>query len=55
MKNNLEIKVRQVLELFEEQDICGFEFVGIERSPQSERLYRNKMEYTFGDEMKGGP
>ena len=32
----------------------GFEFLGIESSPV-ERLYRNKMEYTFGDEVKGGP
>ncbi len=32
----------------------GFEFEGILPSP-SEDGYRNKMEFTFGDEFKGGP
>lgn len=53
-EKQLEIKSEQVLKLFEEQDIRGFEFLGIEGSP-GERVYRNKMEYTFGDEVKGGP
>ena len=53
-EKQLEIKAEQVLKLFEEQDIRGFEFLGIEGSPD-ERVYRNKMEYTFGDEVKGGP
>lgn len=53
-EKQLEIKLEQVLKLFEEQNIEGFEFLGIESSPV-ERLYRNKMEYTFGDEVKGGP
>ena len=53
-EKQLEIKSEQVLKLFEEQDIRGFEFLGIEGS-QDERVYRNKMEYTFGDEVKGGP
>ena len=53
-EKQLEIKAQQVLKLFEEQDISGFEFLGIEGSPD-ERVYRNKMEYTFGDEVKGGP
>ena len=53
-EKQLEIKSEQVLKLFEEQGIEGFEFLGIEGSPV-ERLYRNKMEYTFGDEVKGGP
>ena len=53
-EKQLEIKSEQVLKLFEEQDIRGFEFLGIEGSPD-ERVYRNKMEYTFGDEVKGGP
>ena len=52
-EKQLEIKAEQVLKLFEEQDISGFEFLGIEGSPD-ERVYRNKMEYTFGDEVKGG-
>ena len=53
-EKQLEIKAQQVLKLFEEQEISGFEFLGIEGSPD-ERVYRNKMEYTFGDEVKGGP
>ena len=53
-EKQLEIKAEQVLKLFEEQEISGFEFLGIEGSPD-ERVYRNKMEYTFGDEVKGGP
>ena len=53
-EKQLEIKSEQVLKLFEEQDIREFEFLGIEGSP-GERVYRNKMEYTFGDEVKGGP
>ena len=53
-EKQLEIKAEQVLKLFEEREISGFEFLGIEGSPD-ERVYRNKMEYTFGDEVKGGP
>lgn len=53
-EKQLEIKERQVMDLFLEQDIFGFNFQGIERSPKT-KGYRNKMEYTFGDEMKDGP
>lgn len=53
-EKQLEIKEKQVMDLFLNQDIFGFQFQGIEGSPQ-ERLYRNKMEYTFGDEVKDGP
>ena len=53
-QKQLEIKERQVMDLFLEQDIFGFNFQGIEQSPQTKE-YRNKMEYTFGDEMKDGP
>lgn len=53
-EKQLEIKERQVMDLFLEQDIFGFNFQGIERSPKTKE-YRNKMEYTFGDEMKDGP
>ncbi|MGL5652560.1 MAG: 23S rRNA (uracil(1939)-C(5))-methyltransferase RlmD [Paraclostridium sp.] len=53
-EKQLEIKERQVMDLFLGQDIFGFNFQGIEQSPQT-REYRNKMEYTFGDEMKDGP
>ena len=53
-EKQLEIKEKQIMDLFLNQDIFGFQFLGIQGSPQ-ERLYRNKMEYTFGDEMKDGP
>lgn len=53
-EKQLEIKEKQVMDLFLEQDIFGFNFQGIEQSPQTKE-YRNKMEYTFGDEMKDGP
>ena len=53
-EKQLEIKERQVMDLFLAQDIFGFNFQGIQGSPQSKE-YRNKMEYTFGDEMKDGP
>jgi 23S rRNA (uracil-5-)-methyltransferase RumA len=53
-ETQLQIKEKQVMDLFLKQDIFGFTFEGIEKSPQ-DKLYRNKMEYTFGDEMKDGP
>ncbi|MEF9991593.1 MAG: 23S rRNA (uracil(1939)-C(5))-methyltransferase RlmD [Paraclostridium sp.] len=53
-EKQIEIKERQVMDLFLAQDILGFNFQGIEKSPQTKE-YRNKMEYTFGDEMKDGP
>ena len=53
-EKQLEIKERQVMDLFLNQDLFGFKFEGIKGSPQ-ERYYRNKMEYTFGDEVKDGP
>lgn len=53
-EKQIEIKERQVMDLFLEQDIFGFNFQGIERSPKTKE-YRNKMEYTFGDEIKDGP
>lgn len=53
-EKQLELKKNQVLELFESHEIKDFEFLGIEGSPNC-KVYRNKMEFTFGDEMKGGP
>lgn len=50
----LEIKEKQVMDLFLSEDLSGFQFQDITSSPR-ERKYRNKMEYTFGDEIKGGP
>ncbi|WP_300277495.1 23S rRNA (uracil(1939)-C(5))-methyltransferase RlmD [Peptacetobacter sp.] len=53
-KKQLEIKEEQVLDLFKDAGIKGFEFLGVQGSPNNTE-YRNKMEYTFGDEVKGGP
>ncbi|WP_042277144.1 23S rRNA (uracil(1939)-C(5))-methyltransferase RlmD [[Clostridium] dakarense] len=53
-EKQLEIKEKQVMDLFLNQDLFGFKFEGIEGSPE-DKLYRNKMEYTFGDEVKDGP
>ena len=48
----LEMKSAEVKELLSEAG--DFEFEGILPGPSEER-YRNKMEFTFGDEYKGGP
>lgn len=53
-EKQLEIKEKQVMDLFLKQDLFGFQFLGIEGSPEN-KYYRNKMEYTFGDEVKNGP
>jgi len=52
-KDQLNLKEKQIIKLFEEAGIEGFEYLGIEHSPQ-EFEYRNKMEFTFGDMEKGG-
>lgn len=52
-EKQLELKKNQVLKLFLENDIDGFIFDGIKGSPSAFE-YRNKMEYTFGDERKDG-
>lgn len=48
----LEYKYNQVKRLFEDAGL-DMNFIGIEASPIVQG-YRNKMEYTFGDEEKGG-
>lgn len=48
----LEYKYNQVKRLFEDAEL-DMNFIGIEASPIVQG-YRNKMEYTFGDEEKGG-
>lgn len=53
-EKQLEIKEKQVMDLFLNQNLFGFQFQGIQGSPTCTK-YRNKMEYTFGDEMKDGP
>lgn len=52
-EKQLELKKEQVLKLFEEAEIHGFEFLGIEGSPE-EFQYRNKMEFAFGNMERGG-
>lgn len=52
-EREIEYKLNQVQRLFDSEDI-GVEIEGIEQSPIVNG-YRNKMEYTFGDEVKDGP
>ena len=52
-EKQLEKKKIQVQKLLEEQDLGTYEFLGIEGSPDIYN-YRNKMEFSFGDETKGG-
>lgn len=52
-EEQLKIKEGQVRELLDA--VCsGYEFEGIKASPAAEE-YRNKMEFSFGDEKKDGP
>lgn len=52
-KEQLKIKEKQVRDLL--AGVCeGYEFEGIKPSP-AESGYRNKMEFSFGDEYKDGP
>lgn len=53
-EEQLKLKSSQVQRLLSEAGIEGYEFLGIEKSPL-EYEYRNKMEFTFGDEKKDGP
>lgn len=53
-EDELNLKKELVLDLFKREGIEVSNFLGIEKSPRVEG-YRNKMEYTFGDEVKGGP
>lgn len=52
-EKQLELKENQVIELLKGRLPDGV-FEGIKRSPVQE-AYRNKMEFTFGDEVKDGP
>lgn len=49
----LKIKAELVKKLIDDAGIKEYEFLGIEPSPDVNG-YRNKMEYSFGDEIKGG-
>lgn len=52
-ENELKYKEKQIRDLFTREGI-DINLLGIEGSPIA-RAYRNKMEYTFGDEEKDGP
>jgi len=51
--DQLELKAKEVLRHFKENQVSYERFLGIEGSPQR-YAYRNKMEYTFGNEVKDG-
>lgn len=53
-EDQLEMKAVQVKELLDPVANADYVFEGIKRSPQ-EFGYRNKMEFSFGDEYKDGP
>lgn len=52
-EDQLKFKEEQVLKLLNKGKITGYEFLGIQSSPD-EFQYRNKMEFSFGDMEKGG-
>lgn len=49
----LELKSYMVQKILKNAQIEDFEYLGIQGTPQT--AYRNKMEYSFGDEYKDGP
>lgn len=49
----VEMKCKEVIDLLDKKDVAYDKFLGIEGSPCIYR-YRNKMEYTFGDQVKDG-
>ena len=53
-KEQLRTKENQVKEVLEKRNISCNEFAGIEEAPRI-YSYRNKMDYTFGDEVINGP
>ncbi len=53
-QDQLILKGKDVVRLMKEKEVTFQKNLGIEGSPKQYR-YRNKMEYTFGDEVKDGP
>lgn len=53
-EKQLEFLSNEVKALFDDANVSTGEFLGISGSPQQFE-YRNKMEFTFGDEEKGAP
>ncbi len=52
-EKQVEMKGREVLRLLDAKEVKYERFLGIEGSPK-QYAYRNKMEYTFGDQVKDG-
>ena len=50
----IEMKAQQVKEILDAAIVGDYVFEGVKKSPK-EFAYRNKMEYSFGDEYKDGP
>ena len=53
-EKQLDFLSEEVKTLFKEEEVDTGEYLGIQGSP-SQYEYRNKMEFTFGDEAKGAP
>ena len=57
-EKQLDMKLTQVKKLISDaigtEEESGYEFIGIHGSPKKSE-YRNKMEFSFGDEYKDGP
>lgn len=53
-EEQLKMKSRQIKEILDEAVATEYDFEGVKPSPQ-EFGYRNKMEFSFGDEYKDGP
>lgn len=52
-QEQVDLKEKEVLNLLDDKKISYENYLGIEASPKI-LAYRNKMEYTFGDEIKDG-
>lgn len=52
--DQVKMKEAQVKEILDAAIIGDYEFEGVKKSPK-EFAYRNKMEFSFGDEFKDGP
>ncbi len=53
-EEQIKLKGEQVKQLLNQAGISDYEWKGVKASPEIYH-YRNKMEYSFGDEEKGGP
>lgn len=53
-EDQMEMKGQQVKEILDAAIVGDYEFEGVKASPK-EFAYRNKMEFSFGDEYKDGP